>query len=687
MGLAHDVAKRVENFPVTWGEAFPWLGQFSRWSKYNNAKEGAVPALAGDLMVESSVIADLILESRDKVPLSVSLPFVPLDFNIERHFSKLARGLLTPVSLVVFGDIAEQTPSRLLEEYKAGGPDTVSLLPELVLENISAYVDIFTKSEFLDENGQEGKQSDLDIVIQYIREAAGVPENVREAASRLSGTLTEETEPDLAWAIQDFVETLSPREQNVLRRRIVNSSPETLQAIADIEKVTRERIRQIENIVWGKVAKFLSSSVEAVIAKRQMSDAVAPLISVSRFEASHPSLCSYIESLELPAWRVLDLLDQEIEADASWIAAPSLQSAKSTFEILVADNSEIPGAISAARLGELVAQFPAMSATDLAAYAKDLGFTEVSGLLVEPARRSVNDFAEIILLSAGEAMASEQIHAQLPFERSISSLRNALLSDPRFVRVAPNSYALTEWGGSEFLGIRAEIIKRLEVQGELVLSDVMDELSSTFGVAKGSVLAYASTWPLEVVDGKVRKALARPVHKMRLDRTSRVYKKPHGASIRFKVNFDHLRGSGTVLSNQFGLALGLREGESLDFTTEANTVAVRWGQQTQLGSIKSLLEKCKIGEGEEILLDAVAGSISIRKINSTGVTGLNALAKILGIEAADNQSETANRLGLAIGLEPGAGITEVEQCLLRRGEADLAAVIHVDPEGFSGEAE
>jgi RNA polymerase sigma-32 factor len=61
--------------------------------------------------------------------------------------------------------------------------------------------------------------------------------------------------------IPEFEETLNDRERRLLRDRILSEEPKTLQEVADLYGLTRERARQIESGVIQKLKTFLRSSM------------------------------------------------------------------------------------------------------------------------------------------------------------------------------------------------------------------------------------------------------------------------------------------------------------------------------------------------------------------------------------------------------------------------------------------
>jgi RNA polymerase sigma-32 factor len=57
--------------------------------------------------------------------------------------------------------------------------------------------------------------------------------------------------------IPEFEESLNDKERRILRDRLLAEEPKTLQEVADLYGLTRERARQIESKVLAKLRDFL----------------------------------------------------------------------------------------------------------------------------------------------------------------------------------------------------------------------------------------------------------------------------------------------------------------------------------------------------------------------------------------------------------------------------------------------
>jgi RNA polymerase sigma-32 factor len=61
--------------------------------------------------------------------------------------------------------------------------------------------------------------------------------------------------------LADFKETIDAKELDILEQRLLSEEPATLQAIGDKYGITKERVRQIENRLIGKIKKYMEAEL------------------------------------------------------------------------------------------------------------------------------------------------------------------------------------------------------------------------------------------------------------------------------------------------------------------------------------------------------------------------------------------------------------------------------------------
>ncbi|WP_289022666.1 RNA polymerase factor sigma-32 [Desulfobacter postgatei] len=70
-----------------------------------------------------------------------------------------------------------------------------------------------------------------------------------------------EIEDILYTKVDEFKKTLNERELDIFERRIFSDSPETLQEIGEVYKISRERVRQIENNIIKKMKAYFKKDM------------------------------------------------------------------------------------------------------------------------------------------------------------------------------------------------------------------------------------------------------------------------------------------------------------------------------------------------------------------------------------------------------------------------------------------
>ena len=63
--------------------------------------------------------------------------------------------------------------------------------------------------------------------------------------------------------LKESVKILNDREREILFSRRLNDEPKTLEELSKLYKISRERIRQIENKAFEKVQKYMLNSAKS----------------------------------------------------------------------------------------------------------------------------------------------------------------------------------------------------------------------------------------------------------------------------------------------------------------------------------------------------------------------------------------------------------------------------------------
>ena len=290
---------------------------------------------------------------------------------------------------------------------------------------------------------------------------------------------------------------------------------------------------------------------------------------------------------------------------------------------------------------------------------------------------SIADKAEAVLSLLARPATVDEIRSHFFEDRAVTSIRNAIAADDRFVRAGKTTWALALWDVEEYSGISQEIFERIDRDGgETDLTALVEELVSLFGVSEVSVRTYASTPAFVVEQGKVRRRLpGEAVHRSAdLDRASRVYRPDTGRVVaRFEVTAELLRGSGLSVGVGLARQLGVEPGEQAAFRGEQQVVSVSWRATSaagpQIGSLRTAALALGAIETDQLVvefdLDRQRSTIRVVGRRYIGRQRVRALTGIGGAEPLEE----------ALAAAIAAPLSGVLGVLRRRGELDLVELL------------
>ncbi len=151
------------------------------------------------------------------------------------------------------------------------------------------------------------------------------------------------------------------------------------------------------------------------------------------------------------------------------------------------------------------------------------------------------------------------------------SVRDVLYSDPRFTRATKQTWALRQWGISEYIGVFAEIAARIDTAGGAIsIKAIVDDMTATFpDVAESSIRSYLSTPGFVIDNAMVRRRTesdgwptVAPLYAAR----GAFHNGRNEIRIAIAVDYDLLRGSGQTLSPATATALGIHPGQRRSFS-------------------------------------------------------------------------------------------------------------------------
>jgi hypothetical protein len=480
---------------------------------------------------------------------------------------------------------------------------------------------------------------------------------------------------NLADILSAQLNLLSTREMDIVQGRIFDRPSETLDAIAARNSVTRERIRQIEGKLKGSIREWFSPGSALQVEADAVRGVIGPLISVDSLVDQMPGLATPVEPSGLPAWAVLERLHDELGSKGRWIAAPTVKVAEFKWvEALTSVTSEF-GVLTQEDVTLAARDLSRLGDDDRAEWMVGLGYTSWQGYWVSPAVKSIPDRVAALLSVKGEPMSQSEIFSALP-DKSQFSVKNALATDERVMRTDMTEWGLTKWGLDEYIGIRAEMERRVRSAGSIPLAQLIADLTTAFSVAPNSVVTYANAWPLVTREGAVSIDDDDGVVRRTIAQTKNLFR---GASadewvFRILVNSDHLRGSGFPVPLALAGAAGLVQGETRRMTTANGVVSFsRRGPQPQLGSIRTQLNAQNSKVGDHVILRGDTHSIEFENISPLPTSAVDALRRLLGLHSSGNLS--LEEVLRSLELSAGSTWSGVRRVLQARGEEDLVQLL------------
>ncbi|NKT42211.1 hypothetical protein GS676_04930 [Rhodococcus hoagii] len=619
-----------------WVDAFPWLPAAAqttgdRWTFPANPGEGLG---LGDRL---DSLSELIVERRSDWTVPELFSALPLSTNLSRlPFSNRAANVLRNRGVQCIADLQDTTIADMLDWRSVGAGTIDGILRVLAVASMRAdSLDAQFPASADDSSAEspgsrvlseaaESLVDDAALIARWLVAKGhpteellsnlltpGTPVEVQEARARL-GSLTArdllspgELELDAAQQLRQSLEQFTDRDLFILSRRFFADKPEKLDVLGGELALTRERVRQLEI----KARSVLTEQIErggrlamVAAAARDTIDNVLPLQSLLD---ALPALDHQISSVDQPAWRILDRLDDAYEIEDGWCAAPTMTAAKSLWSTKLQELANDYGVVVLEELGTLNANIPSGQREKiLREWLTYCGYA-IEGGFVLTRYRTIPDRVCSMLYVEGSPMTTQQIIEKFDGSRSPNSIRNSMTADGRIVRIDRDRWALNEWGVDAYEGIRLAIRRELKCGGgSLALDYLQQVITSKYTVAATSVATYASMPPFETIDGIVSVAQTfRQVRKTPAQ-TRRLYRGLKKWVLRVTVTKDHLRGSGYTAPTALASILDLHPGETMYLPSPIGDQTVYWtGPQPSVGSIRRFLLDDNIDAHDEVFLE------------------------------------------------------------------------------------
>ncbi|RLK59602.1 sigma factor-like helix-turn-helix DNA-binding protein [Actinokineospora cianjurensis] len=694
--------------PRTWLDAFPWLlGVAQR----EHVRWGAAIAEsdAPERQRRLHQVVDLAMDRLTRWTVGQIFPALVPDFDL--HLLELptrAKNVLTRRGHATTGGLIALSLDDMFEWRGVGSGTITAILHELAELSLSGKVVVppqktaepIHRSEKSDQGTLHSVwlRSVADSIARIAtwqtaigrptepimggHSAAGVPDEVVKASQRLEALTAEEILAgsalgrDAAELLDDAFRELDIRDVLVLRRRLFADEPATLDELGAHLGITRERVRQIESRARTTMLNRLSVGSLNMVAgsARTMIGTIRPL---SDLLVHLPVLAQMVESVDQPAWRVIDRLDDAYEIEDGWCVVPTLSAAKELTRTHLGEHADQYGVALLEDLDLVTTTAPEQQAEFTRAWLSACDYV-VDGNQVITRTRSMGDYAAAILSIHGAPMSADEVASRFTVERGARSLRNAMSLDDRFERVDRDRWALAEWGMEAYAGVRSVIREELaKAGGRINLDALIERITGRYSVAASSVITYASAPPFKTLNGVVRLQDASRESRKTPERTNRMYRRSDAWVYRVCITHDHLRGSGSVAPKAIVSILGMQFGEKRQLDSALGPLAVNYcGTQPTFGSIRRFLREDDIPIGTEVFL--VIGddnSFAVQVVAGLRDEPLADALALVGAPTALTGDAARRFFASAINLSTGATVLEVISAFRERGDTEIADLL------------
>lgn len=656
----------TKNIVISWVDAFPWIERAVSQQKRRVELPSpadvsrqwlrAIDPSAETFDVMVGRVVELAQDAMPMTSLGEIFPFVPHNYAMN---NEAIRGF--------DANDATHTPAQAFEDVAP-----IYLIDSIELEHYA----VFDEKAFFVSLGKINADSALNQTDELLDIVADLP--TVEVAEKPAPALSDLPAPtDMVYElVEDFLTQFNERDLRILMGRKLEQPAKTLDALGAEFGITRERVRQLESLINRQMTAWFDNNDEVALHSMLIRKHVGKICTLESLLAKFPALTENINDLDLPSWYVFDQFDDSFESDGTWVTVPSLKEVAADFDDVFEAHVTEEGFIELDRLSELLEGWGSASITGITAWAQSRGYRVVGNLLVSPEIRSMNSLAVVALANLGVPASETDLHALVAADKSIRSFSNQLASDSRLIRAANAMWALASWGGTEYLGIRQEILRRVDENETVTLAELVAELPALYNVAASSVHTYATTWPLESVGGVVRRA-SKPVAPTRpLYRGKGVIFIDGGLAFRMVVNADNLRGSGFALPSPLAGALGVVQGGEREFmaTGSEKPVRIRWKKmQPQASSIQPNLKQLGAKLGDVVALTFVDGRSNVVSFGPLTDEPGEAIRQLLLLTPTTPLTTAA--IATALGLASTSTWAEILELVQLRHETELLAAI------------
>ena len=308
----------------------------------------------------------------------------------------------------------------------------------------------------------------------------------------------------VASRLRQTLDATSERQHIIVRNRLIQTPPATLEEVGFQIGVTRERIRQIQAKLEQKIDAALGKELGVIASTLQ--DQFDPMVPHDdlerRIEEVVPDESPIVTGLFRKALMssIGYTLNDGVYVDER--AVRVLRSVRTRARTLADD-------VGLVHENQLIENLPGEEWRRFWPWLRERSdLHTLNGMLA--LRDSAKARVKAALLSIGHPATREEIGSVCGYEKTRVG---AYLSNvPSVVRADKERWGLREWIDDEYDGIVGEIIQRIEEDGGATTTErLLTELPSKFNVSPMSVRAYMQTQRFEIRDGSISLASASSV--------------------------------------------------------------------------------------------------------------------------------------------------------------------------------
>ena len=379
------------------------------------------------------------------------------------------------------------------------------------------------------------------------------------------------------------VEATSENERTIIEHRLLRTPPKTLEEVGSLVGVTRERIRQIQARVEGKIRAALGRELQAVAwtLKEQLDHMTPENEFERRIEELLPDGPPFVKRL----------FRQMLVTEMGYTLQEGVYLDNRTRKVIVeidASARKLADDVGLVDEKQLIAGLPDEGWRRFWRpwLRERCGLHDLHGSL--GIRDSAKARAKAALLSIGRPATRAEIAAVCGLEEH--RIGGHLSNIASVARADKDRWGLKEWIDDEYDGIIGEIIQRIEEDGGVTTTDrLLKELPGQFDVSANSVRAYMQTPKFVIRDGWISMASVSSLQLRHLDDVIDGRDGNGAPYWTFTVEARFFDGySVTGIPPEFAKALGCKpdEGESIRIANlpDCRDLSIRWPLASTTGA-------------------------------------------------------------------------------------------------------